>query len=94
MEFMSEIMDARETIDEAESRDDVEALRAANQGMATTCAFHNDADGADKISRTVGELERLVGNEDWAGVKWCAVRLRYLEGIARAAEGWLDKHAE
>jgi hypothetical protein len=45
-----------------------------------------------KIQHTVAELEALVGREQWENVKDAAVRLRYLEGIDRAAKKWMDNH--
>jgi molecular chaperone HscB len=45
-----------------------------------------------KIQHTVTELEALVGREQWESVKDAAVRLRYLEGIDRAAKKWMDNH--
>lgn len=46
----------------------------------------------EKLNETVYQIEKLVGQKDWAGVKAAAIRLRYLEGIARAAKTWLDNH--
>lgn len=46
--------------------------------------------GPAKMQETVKELEALVGQEQWERVKEAAVRLRYLEGIDRAAKRWSD----
>ncbi|PFH54479.1 hypothetical protein AMATHDRAFT_57 [Amanita thiersii Skay4041] len=75
MGFMSYIMEARETIEEAEDKDQVACLADKNE-------VH--------IKETISETERLVGEEDWKGVKEVAIRLRYLEGIRRAAKEWMD----
>ena len=44
------------------------------------------------MQNTVDELEVLVGQEKWEGVKAAAVRLRYLEGIDKAARKWMENH--
>ncbi|KAF8640373.1 hypothetical protein AX17_000044 [Amanita inopinata Kibby_2008] len=75
--FMSHIMEAREVIEESE--DENEIVRLAEE---------NDA----HIQETVGEIERLVGQQDWEGVKAATIRLRYLEGIERAAKRWMESH--
>jgi len=49
---------------------------------------------SEKLNGTVHQIEKLVGQKDWAGVKAAAIRLRYLEGIARAAKTWLDDHRD
>ncbi|EAU92996.2 hypothetical protein CC1G_06716 [Coprinopsis cinerea okayama7 len=76
-EFMMEIMEAREAIDEAEDRAQVEAIFEENTG---------------RVAETIKELEKLVEEEDWPAAKLGAIRLRYLQGIQRAAKRWLDNH--
>ncbi|KAJ7293580.1 hypothetical protein C8J57DRAFT_1444758 [Mycena rebaudengoi] len=71
MEFISEIMQVRESIDDAE---DIQELS------------HVVDDNAAKIAETVSELERVVGAGEWVRVKEAAVRLKYLEGIGRAGK--------
>ncbi|KAL9716249.1 molecular chaperone [Leucoagaricus gongylophorus] len=73
--FMMEIMDSREAIDDAEDSSEVINLMEEND---------------EKLNETVHQIEKLVGQKDWVGVKTAAIRLRYLEGIARAAKKWLD----
>ncbi|KAF8745576.1 hypothetical protein AX14_006897 [Amanita brunnescens Koide BX004] len=73
--FMSHVMDARETIEEGEDESEIVALAEKND---------------ERINDTVAEIERLVGERDWARVKEVAIRLRYLEGIHRAVKKWLD----
>ncbi|KAF9453819.1 Co-chaperone Hsc20 [Macrolepiota fuliginosa MF-IS2] len=75
--FMMEIMEARELIEDAEEAGELVDLLEDNDG---------------KINETVHQLEKLVGQKDWTGVKAAAIRLRYLEGIARAAKKWLGNH--
>ncbi|KAF8168094.1 hypothetical protein B0H34DRAFT_645051 [Crassisporium funariophilum] len=79
LEFMSEIMEAREIIDDAtpQDRSQVEQLVQDNQ---------------KSIESTVEELGSLIEKQEWPKVKSVAIRLRYLEGIDRAAKLWMDNH--
>ncbi|KAF8973927.1 hypothetical protein BDZ97DRAFT_1648348 [Flammula alnicola] len=79
MEFMMEIMEARETIDDAipENRDTIEKLVDSNQ---------------QDIKRTIDEITKLVEQQDWPQVKSATIRLRYLDGIHRAAKRWMDNN--
>ncbi|KAJ7900351.1 hypothetical protein B0H14DRAFT_2673330 [Mycena olivaceomarginata] len=76
IEFISEIMEARESIDEA--HDEVDELRRII------------GENTAKIEETVGVLEQTVGAQEWVGAKEAAVRLRYLEGIGAAAKRKLE----
>ncbi|KAF7347830.1 J domain-containing protein [Mycena venus] len=69
LEFITEIMETRESIDEAANAD--ELARIVDKNTA-------------KIEETVGALERGVGAQEWVSVKEAAVRLKYLEGIGAA----------
>ncbi|KAF8642293.1 hypothetical protein AX16_009563 [Volvariella volvacea WC 439] len=75
MEFILEIMQQREAIEEAGERD-----------MVYEVAKENDA----KIQETIGEIERLMEEQKWGEAKEVVIRLRYLEGIGRAAEAALE----
>ncbi|KAF5370243.1 hypothetical protein D9615_010075 [Tricholomella constricta] len=77
IEFMAEIMQARETVEEAEDVAEIEILLQQNN---------------IEIKRTEEELEGAVGKAQWADVKSAAIRLRYLQGIQSAAKKWLDNH--
>lgn len=92
--FMMEIMEARELIDDAEEASEVINLMEENDGeLGSSSAFlKTDQRAVEKINETVHQLEKLVGQKDWVSVKAAAIRLRYLEGIARAAKKWLDNH--
>ncbi|KAJ7630940.1 hypothetical protein FB45DRAFT_990811 [Roridomyces roridus] len=70
IEFISEIMQVRESIDEAEDAEELSKVVDENTG---------------KIAKTINELEKAVGLEEWGRVKEGAVRLKYLEGIGAAA---------
>ena len=41
----------------------------------------------------MGELEVLVGERQWQEAKAAAIRLKYLEGIERAGDRWLEGQA-
>lgn len=69
--FMTDIMEAREVIEDSRSLDEIEDIIDKNN---------------QSISETIKELEAFVLGKDWDAVKASAVRLRYLEGIQRAAK--------
>ncbi|KAJ6519822.1 hypothetical protein C8R45DRAFT_952828 [Mycena sanguinolenta] len=69
LEFITEIMEARENIEEAADQDELAHIVDENTA---------------KIKETVEMLERTVGEQKWADVKETAVRLKYLEGIEAA----------
>ncbi|KAJ7786315.1 hypothetical protein B0H16DRAFT_27109 [Mycena metata] len=71
LEFIAEIMQARESIDEATDAAELAAVV--------------DETGA-QIEETVRVLEQAVGAEEWVSVKEAAVRLKYLESIAAAGK--------
>ncbi|KAK7064230.1 adaptin N terminal region-domain-containing protein [Favolaschia claudopus] len=71
MEFISEIMEARENIEEASDEEELASIVDENRGPV-------------KIEETVAKLENTIGKEEWASVKDAAVRLKYLEGIEAA----------
>ncbi|KAG5728766.1 Co-chaperone protein hscB [Termitomyces sp. T112] len=75
IQFISGIMDARETIEDATEKSQVENLVKKN---------------TSEIRETIQELENLFGRAQWEDAKSAAIRLRYLEGIERAAKRWLD----
>ncbi|KAF9056163.1 HSCB C-terminal oligomerization domain-containing protein [Panaeolus papilionaceus] len=77
MAFMMEIMEARETIDEA-SPDDKSSIEALIE------------ENTQHIESTIKDLTRLISEENWEETKAAAIRLRYLEGIEKAAKRWLE----
>ncbi|TFK41153.1 hypothetical protein BDQ12DRAFT_646959 [Crucibulum laeve] len=77
MEFMADIMEAREIIEDTEDIDEVTRMM-------------EDTDS--RMKQTVKEIESLVEKHSWSELKAAAIRLRYLEGIERAAKQWLDNH--
>ncbi|KAI3622459.1 hypothetical protein WG66_015320 [Moniliophthora roreri] len=87
MEFLGDIMTAREEIQTAESRDEVAHVIQENQGEELILRFlDNIKPGTtDKIEETMEEIGQLVENKEWQKAKEAAIRLRYLDGIRRAA---------
>ncbi|KAK0198307.1 hypothetical protein F5146DRAFT_948746 [Armillaria mellea] len=74
MEFLSEIMLARDTIDDAE--DKAEVLQVAEECQ-------------EKLKNAFKEISRLVERGDWSAAKQAGLRLKYLRGVEKAAEEWL-----
>ncbi|KAF7310916.1 J domain-containing protein [Mycena chlorophos] len=89
-ELIMEVMETRESIDEAGDPDAVTQIMDENAGKSGCSAFVLLID-AEKIGGIVAEMEGLVGREDWMGLKEAAVRLRYQESIASAGKEKLDK---
>lgn len=48
---------------------------------------------AGKISDMIDEIETLIEAKDWAAVKEATIRLKYLEGIERAAHAHEDAYS-
>jgi len=95
MSFMAEIMEAREAIDDAGSPEEVRSLLEENEGEHRTrvpVLLRRLTGVADKIAEVLAELERLIGGSSWGEAKAAAIRLKYLQGIQRAAKRWLDNH--
>ncbi len=46
-----------------------------------------------KIADILDEIEALVEAKDWAAVKEATIRLKYLEGIERAAHAHEEAHS-
>ncbi|KAF9496208.1 Co-chaperone Hsc20 [Pleurotus eryngii] len=78
MIFISEVMEAREEIENADNPVLIQAIREENRG---------------KISDMIDEIESLIEAKDWAAVKEATIRLKYLEGIERAAHAHEDAHS-
>jgi molecular chaperone HscB len=45
---------------------------------------------ADDIEDTINEVSSEIERQEWKKAKSAAIKLRYLEGIERAAQKWLD----
>lgn len=71
-----DVLDSRETLEQASSRDEVDLVQSANQV---------------KIDELLAQIESLVEHEDWPNLKTAAIKLKYLQGIADAAQAWPDR---
>lgn len=47
---------------------------------------------AGDIQDAINELGSEIERQEWKKVKSAAIRLRYLEGIERAAKKWMDNN--
>ncbi|THH16895.1 hypothetical protein EW146_g3827 [Bondarzewia mesenterica] len=72
--LIMEIMEAREALDESTGKE-TEKIRLENH---------------EKFLQTIKELEGLVGSKDWENARRAAVRLKYLDGIEKAAHHDID----
>lgn len=75
-ELIMDVLDSRETLEQASSRDEVDLVQSANQV---------------KIDELLAQIESLVEHEDWPNLKTAAIKLKYLQGIADAAQAWPDR---
>ncbi|KAH9937696.1 uncharacterized protein B0H18DRAFT_1206488 [Fomitopsis serialis] len=73
-EMLMETMEMREQIEGAESKEEIEQVRAAN---------------AQRLEETMQEVTELIGRKDWPAAKVAAIKLKYLQGIENAAEAYL-----
>ncbi|KAK4684475.1 molecular chaperone HscB, partial [Tremellales sp. Uapishka_1] len=73
--LLAAILEAREELDEAESRDQVESLRATNH---------------EKVQATIQALHEAFSRQppDFEGAKGLAVQLKYWVGLESAAKEW------
>ncbi|KAF9270216.1 Co-chaperone Hsc20 [Marasmius fiardii PR-910] len=71
LEFLDQIMTAREEIHSAETKEDLQAVTQENQDM---------------INETLEDISQLVKTESWGEAKEAAIRLRYLDGIRKAVQ--------
>ena len=92
-ELIMEVMEAREELDTAESREDVDRIRNENEGA------HLLADGTrcilmvstEKIEMLLPKLSSAVQAKDWEAAKRETIKLKYLQGIDAAAEAWPNR---
>ena len=47
---------------------------------------------AGDIENTINELSSDIERQEWKKAKSAAIRLRYLEGMERAAKKWMDNN--
>jgi len=73
--FILQVMEAREEIEAAENREELENIMQENQ---------------KRIRVVLSEIESSIGSCRWPDAKTATVKLKYLEGIGEAARGKAD----
>jgi len=74
-EFILEILEAREELEEATTEAEIEDIRARNQ---------------ERIDATIHALQDAFDKRDWLRAKSECVRLRYWNSIESASKGEMD----
>ncbi|KAI0094895.1 Co-chaperone Hsc20 [Irpex rosettiformis] len=72
-ELITEILELRMAVEEAESQEDVDEIRAEN---------------ADNIKVVIDNISTYVEGGNWEAVKRETIKLKYMQGIDAAAEAW------
>ncbi|GJJ09497.1 hypothetical protein Clacol_003720 [Clathrus columnatus] len=70
-EFITEIMDIRQEIEDASDDETLTRLSKKNK---------------EKIDLTIGQVSQLIQDRNWKAAKTASTRLKYLLGIDKAAE--------
>lgn len=73
MELLGEVMEIREALEDADTQEQVDALRQSNQ---------------DEIQRAVSSMQSLFEQQDWDAAKQGTIRLRYLMNVDTACKDW------
>ncbi|KAF8922549.1 hypothetical protein CPB85DRAFT_1427846 [Mucidula mucida] len=73
MEFLSDVLMARGTIEEAESIEEVDAVVEETN---------------DKMKTVLKLTEELVAKQDWVGAKKAGIQMTYIDGVNKAAVEW------
>ncbi|EGO02234.1 hypothetical protein SERLA73DRAFT_178082 [Serpula lacrymans var. lacrymans S7.3] len=79
MELISEVMEAREEIDNVQAGESARLFELQDE---------NDA----KVQEAINNIKELVQHKRWTEVKTAAVRLKYLQGIRDAIKHRLDNN--
>lgn len=74
MELLALILETREALEEAETQESVDSIRAQNQ---------------QERGRTVERLQQLLDGEQWQEAKLEAIKLRYLENVEQVCREWM-----
>jgi len=89
-------MEARELIEMADTsdRDKIEGLIEDNQRASYLVVWPSYVFDciAGVMDDTVKHLESQIDQGDWKDAKETTIRLRYLDGIDRAAKEWLHNN--
>lgn len=86
VELIEEIMALREQMEDA-SADQLSEIADRNRGMQATGSPKLTLTlFAEQMNEVCKMIEKYVGEQNWEEVKKATVRLKYLEGIHRAAK--------
>jgi molecular chaperone HscB len=91
--FILEVMEAREEIENAASRSQLESILQVNASklkMLYHSYFPSSKLLQERIDGILHEIEENIGSQRWQAAKDATVRLKYLEGIRDAAYGRMD----
>ena len=92
-ELIMEVMEARENLDNAESSEDVDRIRAENEGVELM--FMNERIllmmPVEKIDVLLPKLSSAFQEKDWETAKRETIKLRYLQSIDAAADAWPNR---
>jgi molecular chaperone HscB len=87
--LISEIIEIRETLEDASSEIEVEEIKNDVAGLRETMYKFSPADDpTGKISATLENIKQAVHLENWDEAHREAVRLKFLRGIEAAAQSW------
>jgi molecular chaperone HscB len=95
-DFISEILQVREELENA-TPSEVPKIADKNHGTLRSCSIMGGPDrvilSPDEILKTCKNIEKFIGERDWEKAKATTIRLKYLDGIKRAASEWRpDSH--
>lgn len=79
MELLMEVMEAREAVEDAESEEEVAALKVENE---------------ERIAESIKVLDNAFAKDDLGQAKRESVRLRYWRNIGESLHEWEEKGSE
>lgn len=88
-EFIMEVMEAREELEESDTTESVERIRAKNDGKQLCVQFGFKfwlPDILATLRRVYDEIADLIDEKDWNNARDAVVKAKYLEGIEEAAK--------
>jgi molecular chaperone HscB len=92
-ELIMDVLESREALEQASSRAEVDLVQSANQGFSASfrSSFFSHSSVSAKMDELLGQIENFVEEEDWINLKTAAIKLKYLQGIADAADAWPNR---
>jgi molecular chaperone HscB len=89
-ELISEILEVREKLETAAPNERQQILDE-NHGVWVSLRAIEESDLvwlSGEIIKICEDIEKFIGEQDWAKAKTATVKLKYLDGIKRAASEW------